>query len=246
MAEETGCRANGFSPSVVRSSRIRILELANKRTANSLRSFHRLGRAVCKADCDSVDSITGRRASGSFSQFCDQTGRSRNESAKARKFAKQYNPEQLKTICSLGRKAGRPLTKTHVSRLVVVSNGTLRNKLARECADQCWTVQRLEYEIQRIQPKRAYGGRELNSPQAVDDALVETLRMANRWIRWTEMLAKADRRNEEVSLRELPAGMRERQIAITAEMKRLQRQILKLMKPPTRTRRRGSRRGRGI
>lgn len=121
----------------------------------SLLAFHALGRFIRDADPKSIDSASGRRLRGSFERLRMQKQRGRNELAKARQFAKLYDRAQLKWICSLGQTQGRPLTKSHVCRLVVVRKRKLRDALARECAERAWSVLQLEYEIQKIQPKRA-------------------------------------------------------------------------------------------
>jgi hypothetical protein len=184
--------------------------------------FYRLGKQVLKSD-----PATGRRTGGAFARLCEETGRGRNELAKARKFAKLYNVNKLRWLCSLGKKQGRPLTKSHVCRLVVVSDGKLRDKLARQCARSGWSVVRLEHEIQRVQPKRAYGGRQLTRPESLDEMLAETERLTNRWIHWNGVVADSGKplREGGVSAKQLPRAMWKRQLAITLEMHKLQRQI---------------------
>jgi hypothetical protein len=196
--------------------------LARRRPHESVRAFYRLGKQVLKSD-----PATGRRTGGSFARLCQQTGRGRNELAKARKFARLYSPAKLRWLCSLGKKRGRPLTKSHACRLVVVSDGKLRDKLARECARRGWSVVRLEHEIQRVQLKREYGGRQMKRPESLDELLAETERLTNRWIRWNSVVTEpgGGSRKHGVSSKQVPRGIWKRQLAITLDMTRLQRQI---------------------
>jgi hypothetical protein len=182
---------------------------------------------VRKSDPASIDPVTGRRVRGSFARLCEQTERGRNELAKARKFSRLYSTAKLKWLCSLGRKRGRPLTKSHVCRLVVVRDSKLRDKLATRCAERTWSVIRLEYEIQRVQPKREYGGRLITRPESLDEMLAETARLTNRWIHWNGVVkeSRAGVGKRSRSSKKLPRAMWKRQLAITLEMIKLQAQI---------------------
>jgi hypothetical protein len=190
----------------------------------SLLAFYRLGTFVLETDPASVHPTTGRRAKGSFERIQKTKRRGRNELAKARRFAQLYNSAKLKWICSLGQQNGRPLTKSHVCRLVVVSNAQKRDRLARKCARHEWSVLRLEFEIQRIQPRRAYGGRQLKRPQSAVDALAETQRQITRWIRWAEVTESASG-DRTVATGMLPRELQRLQLAVTTKMKMLQRGI---------------------
>ena len=203
------------------------LLLAKTRALNneSLLAFHELGRFIRDADPRSINSGSGRRARGSFERLRMQKQRGRNELAKARQFAKLYNMAQLKWICSLGQKLGRPLAKSHVCRLVVVRKRTLRDMLARKCAERAWSVLQLEYEIQKMQPKRAYGGRRISRPLCIGDALARTDQLAKKWIRWAEVLEATDDVEMNAMGELLPRTIRKRHIGITREMRRLQRQV---------------------
>jgi hypothetical protein len=109
----------------------------------------------------------------------------------------------------------------------VVSDGKLRDKLARQCARRGWSVVRLEHEIQRVQPKREYGGREMRRPESLDDILADRERLANRWVRWNEVVNEYfdSLKDREVSSTQLPPAMWKRQCAITREIIKLQRHI---------------------
>jgi hypothetical protein len=111
----------------------------------------------------------------------------------------------------------------------VVSDSKLRNKLARECAKGGWSVQRLETEIQRLQPKREYGGRRLNRPDSLGEILARTERLTSLWIRWNGLVTESghDSKKGGVFSKQLQATLK-RQRAITLEMKKLHRQIAKL------------------
>jgi hypothetical protein len=217
--------------------------LAQRRPQESLRAFYQLGMQVLKSDPASIDPATGRRARGSFARLCEQTGRGRNELAKARKFARLYRGTKLDRICSLGKKRGRPLTKSHVCRLVVLSDSQLRDRLARQCANQRWSVVRLEFEIQRVQSKRPYGGRDLNKPKTLEEALIETWRMARRWNRWTDalMASGGETAKNRIRRRELLTQLWNVQQDITKQMRYLEARIQQAMKPHRKGRRKRSR-----
>ena len=193
----------------------------------SLRAFYQLGKRAIQSDPDSVNPATRRRARGSFARLCKELGRGRNELTKARKFARLYNAAKLKWICSLGQNKGRPLTKSHICRLVVVRSSRLRDKLATQSAKHGWSVQRLEIEIKKHQPKRRYGGRQVHRPQTLDELLGDMEGLTNRWIRWDGVVTGAGGGSgtRGASSKEIPRGIRKRQLEITLEMHKLQRQI---------------------
>ena len=195
---------------------------------------------MLETDPAGVDPTTGRRAKGSFERIQKRKRRGRNELAKARRFAELYNPAKLEWICSLGQRSGRQLTKSHVCRLVVVSNAQKRDGLARKCARHGWSVLRLEFEIQRIQPKRAYGGRQLNRPVSLVNGLAETARLTQRWIHWADLLASPDSDAVEI-YRNLPRDLQKSLHAITAGMEKLHRQIQRRLNPETKMPRKRSR-----
>jgi len=112
----------------------------------------------------------------------------KNRLFEARKFARLYNDKQLETLCSLGKKQGRPLTIFHVRQLIRVPKRQHRNALAKRCAKECWSVQRLELEVGRFGPRRKYGGRRHEPPRTEVEALLVSEKMARSWIRWVEVL----------------------------------------------------------
>jgi hypothetical protein len=173
---------------------------------------------VLTSDPRGLNPDTGRRAKGSFERLVRKTGRSRNELTKARKFARLYrSARERKWILDLGRKEGKPLTKSHICRLVVVDDPNQRSRLATRCAKEAWSVRRLGIEVAQLQSKRSYGGRRLTCPASKIEALAETEQLAQRWIRWSEALDSA----HEHRSGKLSRPMRKRQQAITTEMEGL-------------------------
>jgi hypothetical protein len=161
------------------------------RTLNQdLLAFYELGQFVLKADPHGIDAATGRRARGSFAALLQKKHSNRNELTKARKFARLYSRKQLNWLCALGQKAGQPLTKSHISRIVVISKAEMRDRLAQRCARYAWSVRRLEREIQAHQPKREYGGRKPQQPSNHRELLLQTEQMAAAWIRWMKTVQR--------------------------------------------------------
>ena len=110
--------------------------------------------------------------------LCTVTGRNINELAKARKFARLYTSKKLKWLCSLGQTTGRPLTKSHVCRLVVVANSKQRDRLARQCARDGMVSHTLDHEIKEDSNKAA---------RTVDGSLNRQRRWRNCWSRRSDL-----------------------------------------------------------
>jgi hypothetical protein len=184
---------------------------------------------VLNADPHGIDAATGRRTRGSFAALLQKKHRNRNELTKARKFARLYSREQLNWLCSLGQKAGQPLTKSHISRLVVISKRGMRDQLAERCARHAWSVRRLEVEIQARQPKREYGGRKPQQPSNRRELLLQTEEMAAGWIRWMEAVQRSEQPAEQrnSAFKQQPAAVRAAQARITREMGKLLKLVRK-------------------
>ena len=146
--------------------------MAKQRAIVTLRDFHRLGKEILQSDRRSPRRGREIRAWGSLENVRKKTRRGLSELAEARRFARLYNADKLRWICSLGRNAGKPLTKSHMIRLLRVADGRKRKGLAMRCAREAWSVQQLTHEIWKICPRRNYGGRKVSPPQSLDEALM--------------------------------------------------------------------------
>lgn len=176
-----------------------------------LREFHQLGRHVLAADKVCAPRGRGRYNYGTFEVMHDRTGRPRSYLLCARRFAQQYpTTKDLDWICNLGRRQGRPLTRKHVFRLIVLRDDHWRNRLAQRCASEGWSSQRLALEVQRLQPKRTYGGRRPPRPRDVKEALGALELMTSRWTRWCEVLVGVDNPRQGARFTDLPKSVRGR------------------------------------
>ena len=166
--------------------------MAKRPTNPSLRAFHRLGEMVLRSDLRSIRRTRKQRAWGSIANMHDKTGIGISELGDARRFAKIYSTaKKLDEICSLGQVRGQPLKESHVRLLIRLTDPRQRDRLAKRCARESWTVKRLTHEIRRIVPHRGYGGAHLSPPRSWADARREAESMAKRWIDWTTVLSVA-------------------------------------------------------
>ncbi len=180
---------------------------------SQLREFHKLGRQVLAAERKCTPRGQGRYHYGSVSQIEERTGRSRTYVHCSRKFAALYPTEKdLNWICSLGPKSGKSLTTKHVLRLITVPDRQQRNTLARRCAAEGWSVERLSLAIRSIRPSQAGSGRRPPRPHDVQEALAALEQMAVRWTRWLEVLSSNDSQPKGAKLGDLPASVRRRLI----------------------------------
>ena len=153
-------------------------------------------------------------------------------------------PSSSNSSARLGQDKGRPLTRWHVVALIRVSDRGQRDRLARRCAQEGWSVQRLETEVRRIGPRRKYGGRGPSRPKSIEETLSVTELLADRWIRWVNVLAEeaVDAKQQGSAFSELPKPIRARLFAITREVEllaaeieqQLERNAAKIRKQPRR------------
>ncbi|MCA9235686.1 MAG: hypothetical protein KDA44_09445 [Planctomycetales bacterium] len=170
-----------------------------------LRAYHWWGRRVIKvigggpadrkrtygdgAVQDLCDELTAQLAAG---KLCDFAGQplplprlTLTSAYQARRFALRYDDRQLKVLCDLGQGGqGAPLTVSHVLRLLQVSEGRLRNKLARSCSRDAWPVKRLADEIRVLQPRHApRGGWKPRPAEDIPTAVAQLKVLTEQWLR---------------------------------------------------------------
>jgi hypothetical protein len=193
------------------------------RSNKDLYDFHQLGKYVIGVTSPAADEFE----KGSLSELCLLTKKSANELSKARQFAQQYSDSQLKKLCTLGQTKGRPLTKSHICRLVVVRDYKERDRLAEACANGSWSVAQLEREIRKIQPKSGHGGRQPKVPKTLDKLLGEAETMVSRWSNFCRVVRDFHDSDRARTARQktLPAGIEHRLGEVATLLRELQREI---------------------
>jgi hypothetical protein len=90
-----------------------------------------------------------------------------------------------------------------------LANRRTRYSLAKKCAENSWSVRRLQLEVDRRVPRRHYGGRKQKPPQTVDEVLRVTSRLAGSLVRWVSVLntAHSPSRNR-ITMKQLPASIK--------------------------------------
>jgi hypothetical protein len=192
-----------------------------------LRSFYSLGQQVLVNDalCDRQGKSI--RSWGSLAKLRKRSGRRQNELSAARRLASLYPEQKFAWFCALGQSKGSPLTKSHAMVLIQVSDGRRRNRLARTCAEQAWSVRKLIQEVKKICPHRAYGGRQFSHPQSAEDAFRTAERLAKQWIRWLKVLEKpvGGRGRDGVTLGEMPVAIQRSFIAVKLNLEKACKQV---------------------
>jgi hypothetical protein len=172
--------------------------VAKKDSTKALRRFHDSGKRAIEKREERENQDEG--VHGTLASLGAKTTPAKNRLMEARRFSALYDDRQLDELCALGQKTGRPLTRSHVLQLIRVADRRQRKALARQCAEESWSVQRLELEVRRLVGRRTYGGRSHEPPQSIDEALVVTERMAASWIRWFDVLSAAETKPKKTSI----------------------------------------------
>jgi hypothetical protein len=205
--------------------------MAKKQPRMTVRQFHALGQRVLNAAVRRKR--RGEGVQGLFDEFNAKTAAQKNRLQEARHFARLYDRDQLATLGKLGRDVGRPLSRWHVVVLIRISDRGQRDHLARRCARQKWSVRQLEKAVRRIGPRRKYGGRGPSRPKSIEETLSVTELLADRWIRWVNVLAEeaVDAKQQGSAFSELPKPIRARLMAITREAQLLTAAIERQLEP---------------
>jgi len=180
---------------------------ANVRQAvRQLGEFYRLGLRVIKAD--QKDPKRPKHGKGISLRFAEELGVERDYIDKARTFASKYSQKEFEELCSLRQPDGMPLSRKHVSFLLSVKDKDKRKRLQRRVAKEGWGTRRLGEEITKVEGRQSSGGRRPRAPETVDDALTQTVKMAESWLHWYGAVESTE--GETPSLRDLTATVRKR------------------------------------
>lgn len=209
----------------------------------SVRDLHALGKRFDRLSAARIS--RGEGIHGTLDALKATSAAEKNRLMEARRFARLYSDEELELLCGLGQRAGRPLNKFHVLHLIRVADGKRRNNLAKRCAEEYWSVRRLEQEIRRVGPRRRYGGRKHEPPESIYEALLVTERMAAGWLRWVGVLrpVRNETSKKRITLARLPRSIRRKLRDISKHAEQLCAEIApkltrKSSKPRKRIRRR--------
>jgi hypothetical protein len=160
--------------------------VAKKLNNQALRRFHARGKHAHEVGEERKTHRQGVwRTAASLGA---STATEQHRMQEARRFARVCDDKELDALCALGDRKGRPITKLQVLQLIRVANQRKRSALARKCAEGRWSVRRLQLEIDRLVPRRQYGGRRQAQPHTVEEALLVSSRLAGSVIRWVSVL----------------------------------------------------------
>jgi hypothetical protein len=112
---------------------------ARRKMIAKLKAYHALGRQL-------------KNEKASLEQVSREKGIHVTALYKARAFARQYNRQQLRQLCSLRRSNSLPLHWGYIPILLTVSNARERNKLQALAAAEDWSVNKLIDEIKNRFP----------------------------------------------------------------------------------------------
>jgi hypothetical protein len=142
----------------------------------------------------------------------------------AREFATKFSESEAKRLAEQ-KPSGYRLTWTHVKYLLGVEDDQ-RKKLQKKCVQQEWSTGRLLTEVKSLRGgERNAGGRRPPVPATQGAALVQIADMAERWVRWYEVLREPPKEpaaKTSVSLEDLPDSVAERLEVVVRAIGRLQ------------------------
>jgi hypothetical protein len=151
-----------------------------------IRAYHREGR-FCLANTPK----SGNYGKGFIVERCEQLGPSWNPTKlrKARQFAAEYAPNDLRKLVDLLKRYRPVFGITHVGILLTVSKVRVRTKLQRWCIDCNRSTAELEAEIKKRYGVRRQGGRRRAVGLDIDHVLVQLEGMCDTWRRWYLVVA---------------------------------------------------------
>jgi len=193
--------------------------VANKHKNLPLRQFHKLG----KAELEEYNQLK-RNKKSIYGRLLSKGATEKNRLFEARRFARLYDDKQLDWLCNLGQKKGRPLTKLHVRELIRVKAPAARNKLAQKCAEQSWSVHRLQIEVAHLLPGRRYSGAPYRVPNSVSGKLVVTEELLRKLIRWINVLSASRNDAKQPHIKQLPKNVQTK----LGALKRMAEEVEKL------------------
>jgi hypothetical protein len=126
--------------------------VAKKKPNQPLRRLHAQGKRFLFASEQRQGRGTGYQ--GTMASMKAETQAAKNRLMEARHFARLYNDRELEWICCLGQIKGRPRTRVDVLQLIRVADRGRRNSLAKKCAEEAWSVRKLELEVRQVAPQR--------------------------------------------------------------------------------------------
>jgi hypothetical protein len=211
--------------------------VAKKKPNRALRRFHARGKRVLRV------AQQRKRVWGTAAILGAKTSSQQHRLMEARRFAQLYSAPDLEVLCRLGQDNGRPITRLQVLQLIRVSDRRKRNALARKCAKNAWSVRRLQLEIDRLIPRRSFGGRSQAPPKSVEEALLVTAHMVGSLVRWVSVLSFAKRpARDRVTVKQLPGSIRAKLRAVCQDADELWASIERQLKKRSAKQRQNARR----
>ncbi|MEX2310356.1 MAG: hypothetical protein WD738_22500 [Pirellulales bacterium] len=200
-----------------------------KKSNASLRAFYELGKRVAELREET------ERVHGTFAKLRATSAAAKNRRMEAHRFYKLYR-DQLDWICSLGVTKGKPLTRSHVILLQRIFSSRKRRSLAAQCSRQGWSVQRLDWEVRQLAPRRTYGGARYKPSQSVNEALLVTERLLRRLIRWLNVMSLINSEAGKPPIDELPHPIPQKLRKILGEAETLEKLCAKKRGQPAKPR----------
>jgi hypothetical protein len=141
-----------------------------------LRGWYELGKEV-RTKADGTCGVAGmiRRLNEELRYTGDQV-------QKAVAFARGYSPGELEELCRLRTPDGKPLTYSHVRRLLSVENKTKRARLQRRAAEAGWSHEGLAAQIAADRGRAVPFGRRPAVPSDLTAALRDILARTKEWL----------------------------------------------------------------
>jgi hypothetical protein len=178
------------------------------RTAiRAIRAYYHQGQ-LCLAETPS----SGNYGTRFLEERCKQLGRAWNVTklGKARQFADQYSPKDLRSLIRLLRKHHPVFGITHVGILLTVSKVRVRTKLQRWCIEGNRSTAELEAEIKKFFGVRRQGGRRRAVGLDIDHVLVQLEVTCESWRRWyREVDPEQPPEGKQCILEQLPPKLQE-------------------------------------
>jgi hypothetical protein len=101
----------------------------------------------------------------------------------ARKFAAEYDDQEVERLCREATEAGVSLSRNHVQALVAIKNRQFRRTMEKQCITNHWTTRQLRRKIQEKKGFPPEGGGHIDRPETLDGALQQFMHESRAWLR---------------------------------------------------------------
>ena len=132
--------------------------------------------------------------------LADTRGVSEHLMRKFKRFAREYTPRDLETLCNALRPNGLPLQWGHVNYLLGSPDKQQRKAVQQRAIENGWTAPQLARAITKNRRAKSGHGRPMMPPATPEAGLEQLMAEAEMWIRRCEVVVVAIQRGPEKRL----------------------------------------------